>query len=122
MNYTISVTRVQNEKFCISLTYNSKRYKYYNGKPIGLFKSPNKLPVSERRAAFEDLKLDYQLASQALPQLTNLKYTSEPSASLVTDTIFHAGDTLFNGSLNAAMESGRLAAEGFIEKKSGWFS
>ena len=59
--------------------------------------------------------------SQALPQLTNLKYTSEPSASLVTDTIFHAGDTLFNGSLNAAMESGRLAAEGFIEKKSGWF-
>jgi hypothetical protein len=39
----------------------------------------------------------------------------------VTDTIFHAGDTLFNGSLNAAMESGRLAAEGFIEKKSGWF-
>ena len=62
MNYTISVTRVQNEKFCISLTYNSKRYKYYNGKPIGLLKSPNKLPVSERRAAFEDLKLDYQLA------------------------------------------------------------
>ena len=27
-----------------------------------LLKSPNKLPVSERRAAFEDLKLDYQLA------------------------------------------------------------
>ena len=62
MNYTISVTRVQNEKFCISLTYNSRRYKYYNGKPIGLLTAPNKLPVSERRAAFEDLKLDYQLA------------------------------------------------------------
>ena len=121
MNYTISVTKRKKDSYYISLLHNNQRYRFYNGKPIGLLKSPNKLPVSERRAAFEDLKLDYQLASQALPQLTNLKYTSEPSASLVTDTIFHAGDTLFNGSLNAAMESGRLAAEGFIEKKSGWF-
>ena len=59
---------------------------------------------------------------QALPELTNLKYTSEPSASQVTEHIFLAGDALFNGSLNAAMESGRLAAAGLIEKKSGWFS
>jgi uncharacterized protein with gpF-like domain len=59
---------------------------------------------------------------QALPNLENLKYTSEPSASLIAENIFIAGDTQFNGSLNAAMESGRLAAAGLIEKKSGWFS
>jgi hypothetical protein len=59
---------------------------------------------------------------QALPLLQNLKNTSEPSASQIADNIFLAGDVLFNGSLNAAMESGRLAAKGLIEKKSGWFS
>ncbi len=59
---------------------------------------------------------------QALPNLRNLKHTGEPSASQIADNIFLAGDTLFNGSLNAAMESGRLAALGLIEKKSGWFS
>jgi len=32
-----------------------------------------------------------------------------------------AGDVMFNGSLNAAMESGRLAAAGLLEKKSGFF-
>ena len=121
MDYKISIIKNGDGTLFLSLYINSKRHRFYSGKPIGIASSPNKLSVSERKAAFEDLKLDYQLASQALPQLTNLKYTSEPSASLVTDTIFHAGDTLFNGSLNAAMESGRLAAEGFIEKKSGWF-
>ena len=59
---------------------------------------------------------------RALPDLTNLKHTSEPSASQLTDNLFLAGDALFNGSLNAAMESGRLAAAGLIEKKSGLFS
>jgi len=58
---------------------------------------------------------------QALPDLRNLKHTSEPSASQLTENIFLAGDVLFNGSLNAAMESGRLAATGLLEKKSGFF-
>ena len=58
---------------------------------------------------------------QALPDLRNLKHTSEPSASQLTENIFLAGDVMFNGSLNAAMESGRLAAAGLLEKKSGFF-
>lgn len=62
MNYTISVTQRKKDSYYISLLHNNQRYRFYNGKPIGLLKSPNKLPVSERRAAFEDLKLDYQLA------------------------------------------------------------
>lgn len=56
---------------------------------------------------------------QALPDLTNLKMTSPPSESQLTEHIFLAGDVLFNGSLNAAMESGRLAAQGFIERRAG---
>ena len=57
--------------------------------------------------------------TEALPDLTHLKMTAAPSESQLTDHIFLAGDVLFNGSLNAAMESGRLAALGLLEKKSG---
>jgi hypothetical protein len=35
------------------------------------------------------------------------------------ENVFLAGDVLYNGSLNAAMESGRLAAQGLLEKKTG---
>ena len=43
--------------------------------------------------------------------------SADPSESQILENVFLAGDYLFNGSLNAAMESGRLAAEGIIEKK-----
>ncbi|MCH1402572.1 MAG: FAD-dependent oxidoreductase [Schleiferiaceae bacterium] len=59
---------------------------------------------------------------QALPDLQNLKTTASPSESQLTENIFLAGDVLFNGSLNAAMESGRLAAEGLKEKRQGIFA
>lgn len=62
MNYTISVTRLKKDNYYISLTFNRKRYRFYNGSAIGLLKTPNRLSIAERRAAFEDLKLDYQLA------------------------------------------------------------
>ena len=58
---------------------------------------------------------------QALPDLGNLKMTAEPSESMLMENVFLAGDVLYNGSLNAAMESGRLAAQGFLERKSGIF-
>ena len=53
---------------------------------------------------------------QALPDIKDLKRTSDEGASEVLDGVFVAGDYLFNGSLNAAMESGRLAAEDLIRK------
>lgn len=56
---------------------------------------------------------------QALPDIENLRTTAQASASNVMDNIFLAGDYLFNGSLNAAMESGRLAAKGIMEKREG---
>ncbi|MGB3607478.1 FAD-dependent oxidoreductase [Psychroserpens sp.] len=51
---------------------------------------------------------------KALPQLTNLRHTISPTETQLKPTIFLAGDQLLNGSLNAAMRSGELAAEGLI--------
>ena len=62
MDYKISIIKNGDGTLFLSLYINSKRHRFYSGKPIGIASSPNKLPVSERRAAFEDLKLDYQLA------------------------------------------------------------
>ena len=62
MDYKISIIKNGDGTLFLSLYINSKRHRFYSGKPIGIASSPNKLPVSERRSAFEDLKLDYQLA------------------------------------------------------------
>jgi protoporphyrinogen oxidase len=59
--------------------------------------------------------------NQALPDIQNLRMTTQESESQVMDKVFLAGDYLFNGSLNAAMESGRLAAKGVIQKRKGLF-
>ena len=52
---------------------------------------------------------------QALPQLDHLAYDLHPTKSRLTDQIFLAGDHLLFGSLDAAMRSGRRAAEGVME-------
>ncbi|WP_299677752.1 NAD(P)/FAD-dependent oxidoreductase [uncultured Dokdonia sp.] len=53
--------------------------------------------------------------NKALPQLQNIKYDIAPSDTQYDSTIFLAGDTQLNGSLNAAMLSGEAAALGVIE-------
>jgi protoporphyrinogen oxidase len=50
----------------------------------------------------------------ALPSLDDLKYTVSFTETKITDHVFLAGDYLLNGSINAAMTSGRLAAEAVI--------
>lgn len=52
---------------------------------------------------------------QALPNLPHLAYQYDPSHSKLTEGIFLAGDQQLNGSLDAAMRSGRLAALGLLE-------
>jgi protoporphyrinogen oxidase len=52
----------------------------------------------------------------ALPELNNLQYEMFPSETSLTSSIFLAGDTQLNGSLNAAIISGERAALGVIEK------
>jgi protoporphyrinogen oxidase len=56
----------------------------------------------------------YQI-KKALPKLTNLQYEISSTETKLKSTIFLAGDTLLNGSLNAAMISGERAALGVIQ-------
>ncbi|MGK0127144.1 MAG: protoporphyrinogen oxidase [Candidatus Azotimanducaceae bacterium] len=51
----------------------------------------------------------------ALPKLNDLQYEMLPSETRLTDSLFLAGDTQLNGSLNAAMISGERAALAAIE-------
>ncbi len=59
---------------------------------------------------------------KALPDLANVSYSVYPSETQLTNSIYLAGDTLLNGSLNAAMLSGELAAKAIHEKISGYVS
>ena len=66
------------------------------------------------------LKVDFihhYRINQALPDIQNLKMTVQPTENKVMDNIFIAGDALMNGSLNAAMESGRIAAKSLLDKR-----
>ena len=51
---------------------------------------------------------------QALPELPMVSYRTDPTHTRVADRIFLAGDQQLNGSLDAALRSGRLAAEGLL--------
>lgn len=53
---------------------------------------------------------------KALPQLNDLKYAVDPKELQISKSIFLAGDSKLNGSLNAAMLSGEIAAEGVLEQ------
>ncbi len=52
--------------------------------------------------------------TKALPDINNLRYTCHASETQLKERIFLAGDHLLNGSLNAAILSGELAAKGLI--------
>jgi len=52
---------------------------------------------------------------KALPNLKDIRYEMLASETRLTTTVFLAGDTQLNASLNAAMISGERAALGIIE-------
>lgn len=56
----------------------------------------------------------YQI-KKALPKLNDLRYGLMPTETRLTERTFLAGDYLLNGSLNAAMISGEMAAKGVME-------
>jgi protoporphyrinogen oxidase len=56
---------------------------------------------------------------KALPDLDDLKYQREPSESIIMENVAIAGDQLLNGSLNAAMIAGELAAQAAQEVLTG---
>ncbi len=53
---------------------------------------------------------------QALPDIQDLKMTMAPESTEVMASVFVAGDAQLNGSLNAAMEAGRVAAQALLSK------
>lgn len=52
---------------------------------------------------------------KALPDLNQLKYEPHIEDLIISDVVYCCGDHLANGSLNAAMASGRLVAEQIIK-------
>ena len=69
--------------------------------------------VSQIKAEyFKFLKL--YLILYALPQVEDVKDRLTFTECKMTDHVFLAGDYLLNGSINAAMASGRLAAEAVV--------
>lgn len=66
----------------------------------------------------DDLELIWAYTiQQALPVMAHPAYSMQWTASKVQDHIFLAGDYLLYGSLNAAMTSGRTAAEAIIHNR-----
>ena len=63
--------------------------------------------------------IQHYIINQALPDIQNLKMTVQEGDNQVMDNVFLAGDSLMNGSLNAAMESGRMAAMALTVKRKG---
>lgn len=61
------------------------------------------------------LKKSYHIP-RALLHLSNIQNEIDATETQLTERIFLAGDLLLNGSLNAAMRSGELAAEAILEK------
>jgi hypothetical protein len=52
---------------------------------------------------------------KALPKLDDFQYSMKASNTKVQDGVYLAGDYLLNGSINAAMLSGRLAAKAIFD-------
>jgi integrase len=59
---SLRVTRVTKDRFCITLYFEGKKYRFYNGHSIGSASSPNRLPAKERKSSFESLLREFQRA------------------------------------------------------------
>jgi len=70
-----------------------------------------------KHAVIEHLKTYY--IDHALPQIDDFQHKMKPSQSKIQDGIYLAGDYLLNGSINAAMASGRYAAHAVFEDLKG---
>ncbi|MBK6264420.1 FAD-dependent oxidoreductase [Marivirga sp. S37H4] len=57
--------------------------------------------------------------SNALPVIDDFQYSMKPSSTKIQQGIYLAGDYLLNGSINAAMLSGRMAAQAVYEDTKG---
>ena len=56
---SILVTKVSKDRYCLAITWEGKRYRFYSGEKIGIDSKPNQLPTSERKTGFNHLKRQY---------------------------------------------------------------
>ena len=61
-DFKCSVTRYRKDMYCISIRKHGKRYRLYNGEPIGIPDKPNLLPIKQRYKAFKELLIQYHIA------------------------------------------------------------
>jgi integrase len=59
---SLRVTRVTKDRYCITLYFEGKKFRYYNGHSIGKTNFPNRLPAKERKATFERLLREFRMA------------------------------------------------------------
>jgi integrase len=59
---SVRITKVSDNRYCISLMFEGTKYRYYNGLPIGSTSKPNSLAPKFRLGAFETLLNEYRLA------------------------------------------------------------
>ncbi len=71
-----------------------------------------KRKLGEQVADWQHIKTYY--IQQALPDLPTLRNNLSKAATQLNENLYQCGDYLLNGSLNAAMKSGRLAAKAII--------
>ena len=56
---SILVTKVSKDRYCLAITWEGKRYRFYSGEKIGIDSKPNQLPTSDRKTGFNHLKRQY---------------------------------------------------------------
>ncbi|MHA7128482.1 NAD(P)/FAD-dependent oxidoreductase [Algoriphagus namhaensis] len=69
--------------------------------------------ISRVKAEYFRHEKTYEI-NYALPGLDNIKYEIPRTETKIVDHVYLAGDYLLNGSINASMTSGRIAAEAVI--------
>lgn len=105
------------DKFLFSISVNDS--KDYEPKTLS-----NKV-VNELRTLYPSL-IDAEIKflkqfniDRALPKINDFQYSLKPSNTKVQEGVYLAGDYLLNGSINAAMLSGRISAHAIYEDLKG---
>ena len=78
---SIRTIRVSKNRHCISLMWDSKRYRYYNGSVIGSSLCPNKLIKSKIKDGFEQLNSKFKEAIEVAVDETVEKMVKDPLKS-----------------------------------------
>lgn len=101
------------DKYLISISVNNTRGKEEIEVQREVIRELKELVPGLAEAEIKHLK-SYQI-NRALPKIDDFQYSMKPSNSKIQEGVYLAGDYLLNGSINAAMLSGRLAAHAVYE-------